>query len=373
MVAPPRLDSPAKIPTPALLIDRARVRRNLERMIEMAGGTDRLRPHVKTHKMPAVVRLSATFGISRYKVATIAEAEMVASAGGNDVLLAYPMVGPNIARMARLLKAYPSTTFRAVVDDPSMLEALSEAVREGGRALPVLIDLDVGMGRTGIAPGEAAEALYRKLATLPGLKPDGIHAYDGHIRDADPVARKESARPGIEATLQLRDRLLAAGLPVPRLVMGGTPSFPIHAAGGIPGVECSPGTCVFHDAGYASTYADLPFEPAAYILTRVVSRPGPNRLCFDCGSKSIAADPPAERRVALPDLPGAIFRGQSEEHYVVEVDPETAGRFPPGTPTMALPWHICPTSALHRTALVVEDGAVVDHWDVTARDRMLGV
>lgn len=373
MIEPPRLNTPAKIVTPSLVIDRARVRRNLERMIEMAGGTARLRPHAKTHKMPGVIRLAGSFGISRHKVATIAEAEMVASAGGNDVLLAYPLVGPNIARMARLLRAYPSTTFRAVVDDPNMLEALAEAVREAKRDLPVLVDLNIGMGRTGIEPGDDALALYQKIATLPNLKPDGLHAYDGHVRDADPDARRESARTGIEATLALRDRLLAAGLPVPRLVMGGTPSFPIHAASKVPGVECSPGTCIFHDAGYGSTYADLPFEPAAFVLTRVVSHPGPNRLCFDCGSKSIAADPPAERRVFLPEIPDAVFRGHSEEHYVVEVDAETIGRFPVGTPTMAFPWHVCPTSALHRTALVIEDGAIVDHWDVTARDRMLGV
>lgn len=373
MIAPPRLNSPAKIASPSLVIDRARVRRNLERMVEMAGGTDRLRPHAKTHKMPAVIRLAGSFGITRHKVATIAEAEMAASAGGNDVLLAYPLVGPNIARMARLQKAYPSTTFRAVVDDPGMLDALAEAVRASGRILPVLLDLNVGMGRTGIEPGDAAVELYRKIVSMPGLKADGLHAYDGHVRDSDPVARRESARPGIEATLALRERLLALSLPVPRLVMGGTPSFPIHAASEIPGVECSPGTCVFHDANYGSTYADLPFEPAAFVLTRVVSRPGPNRLCFDCGSKSIAADPPAERRVFLPEIPDATFRGQSEEHYVIEVGAEVAERFPIGTTTMALPWHICPTSALHRTAVVIEDGAIVDYWDVTARDRMLGV
>ena len=109
------------------------------------------------------------------------------------------------------------------------------------RPLPVLVDLEVGMGRTGIDPGDPAFELYALVDRLPNLVPDGLQAYDGHIHDVDPAARREAARPGIERTLQLRDRLLASGLPVPRLVLGGTPTFPIHAALDEPGVECLAG------------------------------------------------------------------------------------------------------------------------------------
>src|SRR5438105_928499 len=111
--------------SPGLLIYRGLVRQNLQGMIAMAKGADRLRPHVKTHKMAEVVRLAERLGIRKHKCATIAEAEMVAAAGGTDVLLAYPLVGPNVDRLARLVRAYPETTFRAVVDDPESARALS--------------------------------------------------------------------------------------------------------------------------------------------------------------------------------------------------------------------------------------------------------
>src|SRR3954453_16050206 len=131
--------------SPSLVIFRADVRRNLEAMIAMAGDADRLRPHVKTHKMPAIVHLAESMGIRKHKCATIAEAEMVAASGGTDVLLAYPLVGPNIARLARLIRTFPATTFRALVDHPISARALAEGIGEIGCTLPVLIDLDVGM------------------------------------------------------------------------------------------------------------------------------------------------------------------------------------------------------------------------------------
>jgi D-threonine aldolase len=257
-----RIDDPSALLSPSLVIDRGLVIQNLDAMVTLARGADRLRPHVKTHKMPALVKLSESKGIVRHKVATIAEAEMAARAGGTDVMLAYPLVGPNLARLASLVRNFPRVTFRAVVDDFDATRALSAAMEEIDRPLPVLVDLEVGMGRTGIAPGPA-EALYELIAALPHLRPDGLSAYDGHIHDLDPAARSASARAGIEATLALRNRLLAKGLPVPRLVLGGTPTFAIHAAIDEPGVECSPGTCTLHDVNYATKYPDLPFQIAA--------------------------------------------------------------------------------------------------------------
>jgi D-serine deaminase-like pyridoxal phosphate-dependent protein len=365
-----RLDEPSALLSPSLLIFRDLVRQNLEGMIGMAGGADRLRPHVKTHKMAALVRMAEAMGIRKHKCATIAEAEMVAAAGGTDVLVAYPMVGPNVGRLARLVRAYRTTTFRAVVDHPESARALSDGLQGLERPLPVLIDLDVGMGRTGIEPGDAAADLYALVDRLPHLEPDGLHAYDGHIREADPHARREAAQPGLERTLKLRDRLLARGLPVPRLVLGGTPTFPVYAALEEPGVECSPGTCALHDDSYATKFPDLPFTPAALLLTRIVSQPRPGRLCLDLGHKAVAADPPGAR-LRLLDLPDATLGGQSEEHLVVDT-PHTA-EFPPGTHLLAIPTHICPTCALHRRAYVIEDGALVDQWDVSARDRVLGI
>jgi D-serine deaminase-like pyridoxal phosphate-dependent protein len=160
------------------------------------------------------------------------------------------------------------------------------------------------------------------------------------------------------------------GLPVPRLVMGGTPTFPVHAALDEPGVECSPGTCTLHDIGYATRYPDLPFIPAAVLLGRVISQPRQGRICLDLGHKAVAADPPGNR-LTLLDVPEATLGIHSEEHLVVETP--DAARFVPGTPVLALPTHICPTCALHRRAYVIEDGDLVDEWEIAARDRVLSL
>ena len=363
-----RITDPSSLFSPSLVVDRGVLRKNLDAMIAMAGGAERLRPHVKTHKMPAVIRLCAEKRITRQKVATIAEAEMTAEAGCRDVLLAYPVVGPNVARLFNLAKNFPTTTFRVLVDDPVSTRTLDEGMSGLGKRLHVLLDLEVGMGRTGIEPGDAAFALYRQVEKSENLIPDGLHAYDGHLQIFDLEERRKMAQPGIEKTLELRDRLIAAGLPVPRLIMGGTPTFPIHASLDEPDVECSPGTCTLYDLSYATKFPDLPFTPAAAVLTRVISRPRAGRLCLDVGHKAVAADP-GGARVTLPDLPGATLGGQSEEHLVV--DTPDAEKYPPGTAFLAFPTHVCPTSALHRRAYVVENGLLVDEWDVAARDRFL--
>jgi D-threonine aldolase len=361
---------PEELLSPSLVIFVDLVKRNLEAMVAMAGGADRLRLHVKTHKMPALIHLAESMGIRKHKCATIAEAEMIAASGGADVLVSFPIVGPNLERFARLVEVYPDTMFRATVDHPESARALSSAMKRADQPTPVLVDLEIGMGRTGIAPGDPAFDLYSLVADLPNLKPDGLQGYDGQIRDKDPADRRRSAAPGIEAVHLLRDRLLAAGLPVPRLVMGGTPTFPIHAEDRTPGVECSPGTCVLHDAGYLEKFPDLPFTPAALLLTRVVSLPRPGRVCLDLGHKAVAADPVGPR-LTLLGLPDATLGGQSEEHLIVEAP--TADELRPGTPLLAIPTHICPTCALHSFAYVIEDGKLVDRWAVKARDRVLGI
>jgi D-serine deaminase-like pyridoxal phosphate-dependent protein len=356
--------------SPGLLIYRGLVRRNLQDMIAMAQGAERLRPHVKTHKMAEIVRMAESMGIRKHKCATIAEAEMVAAASGSDVLLSYPLTGPNLKRFAHLVRGYRNTTFRATVDHPDSARALSAALEGLERPVPVLLDLEIGMGRTGIEPGESAADLYALVDRLPNLVADGLHAYDGHIHDSDRDERRQSVQAGIERTLALRDRILKRGMAVPRLVLGGTPTFPIHAELDLPGVECSPGTTVLHDHSYSSRYPDLAFTPAALLLTRVISHPRSGRLCLDLGHKAVAADPSGPRARIL-DLDAVRPVVHSEEHLVIETP--TADRIPIGTTMLAMPTHICPTVALHRRAYVIEDGALVGQWEVTARDRVLGI
>ena len=235
--------------------------------------------------MAEIIRMLESMGIHKHKCATLAEAEMVAAAGGTDVLIAYPMVGPNLKRFAHLVRGYRPTTFRVTVDDPDAARALSEALDGSDRPVSVLLDLDIGMGRTGIAPGDEAAELYALVDRLPNLVADGLHAYDGHIRDLEIDERTRNARAGMERALALRERLLKRGLEVPRLVVGGTPTFPVHAALELPGVECSPGTVVLHDDGYGTKFPDLPFTPAALLLTRVISRPRPGASASTSGTR----------------------------------------------------------------------------------------
>jgi len=356
-----------EIASPALIVYLDRVDDNIRDMIAVAGGVERLRPHVKTHKLPEVIRRQLVLGIRSFKCATIAETEMLAECGCPDVLLAYQPVGPNINRLCELALRYPGTVFSAVVDDEGIVRRVSEAFSAIGRSIDLLVDLDSGMHRSGIAPGEAA-ALYALIASLPGTRAAGLHAYDGHIRDSDLAARTAASDLAFEPVARLRDDLLRAGFAVSRVVIGGTPTFPVHARRS--GVELSPGTCIFWDAGYALQLPDLPFRPAALVLTRVVSRPGTNRLCLDLGHKAIASENP-HPRVQLLNVPDATAVMHSEEHLVVETP--HAGRFAVGDACYGVPWHICPTVALYGTAVVVDDHRATGSWRVVARERALTV
>jgi D-serine deaminase-like pyridoxal phosphate-dependent protein len=356
--------------TPALLFYKELIRRNIAHAVTMAGGPSRLRPHAKTHKTREIVRLQLDAGITRHKCATIAEAELLAQVGAPDVLIAYNMVGPNCGRLARLIARYPDCRFSVLADHPRGATQLSDALAAAKATVDVLIDLDVGQHRTGIAPGPAAADLYKSFARLPGLRPGGFHVYDGHNHQDSFHERQSAALRGLEPVLALRDTVEKQGLPVPRIVAGGTPTFAVYARLDVPGLECAPGTCFLHDDGYGSRFADLAgFRPAAVLLTRVISRPTTTRITLDLGYKAIASDPPAGKRCVLLNVPDYQPILQNEEHFVVETP--AAERFGPGDEVYAVPTHICPTCALHQRAYVVEDGRVTEMWDIAGRDRAL--
>jgi D-serine deaminase-like pyridoxal phosphate-dependent protein len=368
---PPELPFARDFPSPALVLDLARIDRNLRSMLDLVGDPGRLRVHLKTHKMPALVQRCEALGITKHKCATIAEAEMAAQVGATDVLVAYPLVGPNVSRLIQLIKHYPETLFRATVDSRAALEDLEREADKAGVIVPVSIDLDVGMGRTGIAPVSDAYGLVRSLAQSPSLKYDGIHAYDGHVREPDPDARTLSAR-SVELMVQrFREQLEGEGIRSPRVVVGGTPTFPAHAQWESAGVECSPGTCVLHDAGYARAFPDLPFEPAAFLLTRVISHPGAGRVCLDLGHKAVAGDQPLESRAFLLGIEDGKIVAQSEEHLVVAT--ARTAELSIGRRVWAIPGHVCPTVALHACAMVITGESHVERWEVTARDRVLNI
>lgn len=373
MQAPYSCADLADLPSPALLFYRDLIEKNVAHTVKMVGDPARLRPHVKTHKTREIVRMQVDAGVAKHKCATVAEAELLAMEGVADVLLAYPVVGPNARRVAELLVKYPALRLKVLADHPATLAPLAAAVRAVGKTVEVLLDLDVGQHRTGIAVGPEAFALYEKVAATPGLVPGGLHAYDGHNHQEALAERQSAAMGGLAPVLEFRSALLAKGLPVPRLVVGGTPTYPVYAAHGELDLECSPGTCALYDAGYGSRFPEMAdgFTPAALVLTRVVSRPTASRVTFDVGTKSIASDPPMPKRVRILGLEAGEIVGHNEEHLVVET-PEAA-RYTPGDLALAMPWHVCPTVALHRQAVVVAGGKVVGAWDILARDRKLTV
>jgi D-serine deaminase-like pyridoxal phosphate-dependent protein len=356
------------IASPSLLLGREPIERNLHTMLDMAGSPARLRPHVKTHKLGWLVQRQIALGITAFKCATIAEAEMCANAGAPDVLIALQPVGPNVDRLLALRAKFPRTKFCTIVDDRGALHALADATARAGVRLEVLVDLDLGQHRTGVPPGPEAAALYRELAVTTSLAAGGLHAYDGHLSQSDRIVRAAACAEAFAPVAALRNDLLAQGLPVPRVVAGGTPTFPMHAAR--QDVQCSPGTVVLWDASYAGKLADLDFRPAAVLLTRIVSKPGGNRLCLDLGHKAVASEMP-HPRVVFPDLPDAQFVTHSEEHLVLES--ASAPRWAVGDALLGVPWHVCPTVALHAEAVLIERGQVTGHSRIDARERKITV
>ncbi len=362
------LTNAEEIPSPALLLYPDRIRENVRRMLRLVGSAPRLRPHLKTHKLAELVRMQIEEGISRFKCATIAEAEMAAGAGATDVLIAYPMVGPNAARMMELMRKFPATQFSCVADEAASIRSLSKAFSNSGHRLELLLDIDCGQHRTGVEPDSKAIELYQLIASLPGLKPGGLHVYDGHIHEPDLAKRTAESEAAFAPVKQLCLELRDKGLQLPRVVAGGTPTFPIHARNA--SVECSPGTCVLWDFSYAEKFNDLDFNLAALVLTRVVSKPGADRLCVDLGHKAIAAENPPPR-VKFLNLPETTAVSHSEEHLLLTTP--RAAEFAVGDCLYGVPRHICPTVALYSEATVVRDGRGTERWRVTARERRLTI
>ena len=357
-----------EVDSPALLIYPDRVEENIRRLIGIAGDVEKLRPHVKTHKLPEIVRMHLGRGIHKFKCATIAEAEMTAACGAPDVLLAYQPVGPKVARFLKLQKSFPQTRFSVIADDAGALRALSKAASKARTTMDIFLDIDCGMRRCGVPPTPEAIDLFRLITKLPALKPAGLHAYDGHIHGADLLERTKDCDAAFASVQALKQEIEQAGMFVPRIVAGGTPTFPIHALRG--NVECSPGTYVFWDFGYSTGLPEMDFLPAALVLTRVISKPGRRRLCLDLGHKAIASENP-HPRVHFPDLPDAKAVVHSEEHLVVETP--RGEDFAVGDCLYGIPWHVCPTVALHSEAVIVRKGRAKERWKIVARERRLTI
>lgn len=363
-----RITNEDEIASPALLVYPERIDENLRRMVIAAGGADRLRPHVKTHKMPAVIRMALRHGITKFKVATIAEVEMAAVAGGEDILVAYPLIGPSVTRLVEVVQRFPLTCIRAAVDSDVGIDELMRAAAAASVMIDTLLDINVGMDRTGVAPGPEAVRLACRIAGSSVLSFGGLHAYDGHLHEADHDRLITQVDAAFAPVWQLRDDLEAAGIAVPLIVAGGTPTSFILAGRG--DVEVGAGTTVLWDCGQPTISPDLDYLNAAVLLARVVSKPTPGRLCLDLGHKAIASEMP-HPRLTIFGLEQATFPLHSEEHLVVETP--QADQIPVGTVLYCLPRHVCPTVALHEEAVVVRDGRAAERWHVAARKRRITI
>lgn len=360
-----KINNEQNIDSPALLVYPQRIIHNIQVLKSMISEVGRLRPHVKTHKTKEVTGLLLEAGITKFKCATIAEAEMLGQCGAPDVLLAYPLVGPKINRFLALVKQFPDTKFSAVVDNVEAVRQLSEVAVKENIVVNVFIDLNIGMGRTGILPGQAALGLYRHVAKTTGLAVQGFHAYDGHVREIDLDKRTIICERNFKPIAQMVAQLQTEGFAKPRVIIGGSPSFPIYAQ--YPEVECSPGTFVFWDKGYGDTLPEQEFLPAAVLLTRVVSLPAANHICVDLGYKAIASENELHNRVYFLNAPDLKPISHSEEHLVLEVPEGHTWQL--GDVLCALPIHICPTVALYDKLTVIEREETVGYWDVFARKR----
>jgi D-serine deaminase-like pyridoxal phosphate-dependent protein len=356
-----------EVNSPALLVYPDRIGENIKRLISIAGDCNLLRPHVKTVKTPEIVRLEVTHGIRKFKCATIAEAEMTARCGAEDIMLAYQPVGPNIRRFFKLKGKYPGIKFSCIADSEKVIRQLSAYSVQHETTVTVWLDINAGMNRTGIGPGKEAVRLYNLIRSMPGLNAEGLHVYDGHIHEKDPSIRKKMCNEAFLAVESLISELSDSGESI-RVVAGGTPTFPIHAAR--KGVETSPGTAILWDYGYSSSFADLDFLHAAVLFSRVISKPEKNLVCLDLGTKAVASEMP-HPRIKITGLADYEFVSHNEEHMVIRTS--EASKINIGDVFYCIPYHICPTVDRYDKVSVVRNGKVTEQWNVEARKREITV
>jgi len=352
----------SSITTPCVLLFPDRIEENIRRMIQIAGDAGRLRPHVKTHKIAEVIGLQLQQGIQRFKCATVSEVAMVAAAGGVDILLAYPLLGPGIGQWFELADRFPESRLSLTIDSQTALDQLEAHASEQKKKVDVFVDIDNGMHRTGIGP-QGAPGLIESIVEKQNFSFRGLHIYDGHIHEADPQARKAHCDRDFEAIDALVEQLEQQGIEVEELACGGTPTLPIHSVH--PERTLCPGTPLLWDAGYSQSFPDLDFLPAAVVAGRVISKPV-QALCLDLGYKALAAEMD-HPRIHFLELDAGEVINHSEEHLVLKCS--NADHYSIGEMVYGLPTHICPTMALHQQVYVVRNQQVNESWKVVARNR----
>lgn len=345
--------------TPQLLIDLDTVDANLQRMFQpYRGSSVNVRVHFKSLKCTGLARYIAAIGGKGFLCAKLNEAEALVDAGLTDVFVANQLVGPiKVKRAAELAKR---SQLRLCVDNPDNIRALSEAAQSAGSTIGVLVEVNLGMNRCGVEPGEPAVELAKLVHASKGLRFVGLQGYDGHLQlVADPVERRDKCLAGIARLVDTRRRIEAAGIPV-EVVTGagtGTGEFVAFCAGV---TEIQPGSFVLMDVAYHKVRPE--FGCALSILTTVMSR-NPGRYVLDAGSKAISQD---FGTPAIKGHPDDRVQKLSEEHTRVETDDANVKV---GDRREVLPSHCCATMNLHRTCIGVRKGKVETVWPIEASGR----
>ncbi|HKD16317.1 MAG TPA: alanine racemase [Thermoanaerobaculia bacterium] len=357
-----------ELPTPSVLVDLDVLERNIARMQEKANRAGvKLRPHAKTHKSGDISRMQLAAGARGLTLAKTSEAEVFADLGIDDVFLAYPVVGADKAR--RLLALADRMRLTVGADSLAGAQSLGDAFRAAGRRLRVLLKIDSGFHRVGVAPEDAVETA-RRIADVPGIELAGVFTHGGHGyagRTPADVARIGSEESRIVS--ETAEALRAAGLPAAEVSLGSTPTAASAMTGrGV--TECRPGTYVFNDRSQLALGACNEADCAMTVLATVVSTPAPDRAVLDAGSKTLSSDP----RRPEPDGFGLVVGRRtriarvSEEHGVLAVAPGETFRV--GERVRVLPNHACAVTNLADQLTAVRAGRVEGRIPVHARGRV---
>lgn len=347
--------------TPALLLDRSASDRNLRKLADFFRGRKcQLRPHFKNHKCVTLARRQLAAGSAvGMTCAKLGEAEVLADGGVSDVLIANQVVGR--PKMARLVELARRIDLKVAIDDIVHAQTLSEAAAAAGVTVGILVEVDIGMGRCGVAPGEPALELARAIMPLEGLRFDGIQAFEGHVVYVDdPAERSRLVRESFDKVLQTRRLLEEHGIEV-RILSGGS-SATYHITGCLDGVdELQAGSYATMDWRYAQMVPD--FEVALSVLASVISK-RPGVAVLDVGIKGAGCEFGNPRIKDHPEAEIPSF--VSEEHCVVRNVPG----WKIGQTVELLPSHACTTCNLYREMFVHEDGRVVDVWPIEASGKL---
>ncbi len=350
-----------ELPTPAPLVDLDILEANIAAMAAFFRGRPaHIRPHAKTHRAPAVARRQVAAGAPGVTCAKVSMAEAMVDGGIEDVYVANQAVSRwaithlcHLARRARVAVA---------VDEPGNVARLSEAASAHGVTVGVLIELDAGLGRCGVAPGRAAVDLATAVARAPGLEFRGLHAYEGHVvQNADEAKRRHETESMLATALETRDLMERSGLSVLEVTCGGTGTYAI--SGVYPGVtEHQSGSYVYMDPGY---HEKVPaFGLAFSLLCTVVSRPAPDRVITDGGLQVLASSPAPAMPKDHPEFGPARL---SEEHGTFHTLDGSASDLRVGDLMEVHPGHCCAAANLHDRVYAVRGGRVEATWLVTAR------